>query len=91
MAKKKPSALDALTRHDEEQRLLESRREELRRAAALELGLIALDAGGGALGAEGLRQAIRLALNGNCGEPAAGRTGTRNGTVQPRAKEEGDA
>ncbi|WP_375272276.1 DUF6437 family protein [Sphingomonas sp.] len=91
MAKKKPSALDALTRHDEEQRLLESRREELRRAAALELGLIALDAGGGALGAEGLRTAIRLALNGNGGEPAAGRTRLRDGTVQPPVKGEGNA
>lgn len=91
MAKKKPSALDALTRHDEEQRLLESRREELRRAAALELGLIALDAGGGALGAEGLRQAIRLALQGNGGEPAAGRTRPRDETIQPAVKGEGDA
>lgn len=91
MAKKKSSALDALTRHDEEQRLLESRREELRRAAALELGLIALDAGGGALGAEGLRQAIRSALKGNGGEPAAGRTRPRVGTSQLAVKGEGDA
>lgn len=91
MAKKKPSALDALTRHDEEQRLLDSRREELRRAAALELGLIALDAGGGALGAEGLRQAIRLALQGNGGEPAGGRTRPRDERIQPAVKGEGDA
>ena len=91
MAKKKPSALDALTRHDEEQRLLESRREELRRAAALELGLIALDAGGGALGAEGLRQAIRLALDGNGGEPATGKMQSQVSIVHPPVKGEGNA
>lgn len=91
MAKKKPSALDARTRHDEEQRLLESRREELRRAAALELGLIALDAGGGALGAEGLRQAIRLALEGNGGEPAPGKMRSQAGMVHPPVKGEGNA
>ncbi|MBB3473602.1 DUF6437 family protein [Sphingomonas sp. BK345] len=91
MAKKKPSALDALTRHDEEQRLLESRREELRRAAALELGLIALDAGGGALGAEGLRQAIRLALDGNGGEPAPGKMRSQVSMVHSPVKGEGNA
>jgi hypothetical protein len=91
VAKKKPSALDALTRHDEERRLLESRREELRRAAALELGLIALDAGGGALGAQGLRQAILLALKGDRGQPAPLRTGSRDCAVQPLVKGEGDA
>lgn len=63
MAKKKPSALDALTRHDEEERRLASLRDALRQAAALELGIIVLDAGGGALGSEGLRQAIRHALD----------------------------
>lgn len=62
MAKKKPSALDALTRHDEEERRLASLRDALRQAAALELGTIVLDAGGGALGSEGLRMAIRKAL-----------------------------
>ena len=91
MAKKKPSALDALTRHDEERRLLESRREELRRAAALELGLIALDAGGGALGAEGLRQAICLGLNGNGGEPAPVKMRSQASLVHPPEKGEGDA
>ena len=91
MAKKKPSALDALTRHDEEQRLLDSRREELRRAAALELGLIALDAGGGALGAEGLRQAIRLALKGNGGEPAPDKIRSQPGMVHPPVKGEANA
>lgn len=91
MAKKKPSALGALTRHDEEQRLLESRREDLRRAAALELGLIALDAGGGALGAEGLRQAIRAALDRNGREPAPARLRPHEATVQPSAKGEGNA
>jgi len=63
VAKKKPSALDALTRHDEEERRLASLRDALRQAAALELGIIVLDAGGGSLGSEGLRQAIRHALD----------------------------
>ncbi|SFR99526.1 DUF6437 family protein [Sphingomonas jatrophae] len=72
MAKKKPSALDALTRHDEEERRLASLRDALRQAAALELGTIVLDAGGGALGSEGLRVAIRKALGGTSQDPGVG-------------------
>lgn len=90
MPKTKPSALDALTRHDEERRRLESRREELRRAAALELGLITLDAGGGALGAEGLRQAIRAALDGSGETPDPAGKRRRIGALQPMVRGEGD-
>ena len=62
MAKRRPTALDALSRHDEERRLLESRRAALEQAAALELGLIVLAAGGARLGPEGLRMAICAAV-----------------------------
>ena len=72
MAKKKPSALDALTRHDEEERRLASLRDALRQAAALELGTIVLDAGGGALGSEGLRMAVRKALGDGSQGPGVG-------------------
>lgn len=72
MAKKKPSALDALTRHDEEERRLASLRNALRQAAALELGTIVLDAGGGALGSEGLRMAVRKALGDASQGPGVG-------------------
>ena len=58
MAKKKPSALEALTRHDEERLAMQTRGAELRRAAALELGLIVLDAGGSQLGTDVLRRLI---------------------------------
>ena len=84
MAKKKPSALDALTRHDEEERRLASLRDALRQAAALELGIIVLDAGGGALGSEGLRVAIRKALGDapqgvGAGIKTAGKSGANGG------------
>lgn len=58
MAKKKPSALDALTRYDEERLAMQTKGAELRRAAALELGLIVLDAGGSRLGTDALRRLI---------------------------------
>lgn len=62
MAKKKPSALEALTRHDEERLAMQTKGAELRRAAALELGLIVLDAGGSRLGAEALRRVVADAV-----------------------------
>lgn len=62
MAKKKPSALEALTRHDEERLAMQTKGAELRRAAALELGLIVLDAGGSRLGADALRRLIADAV-----------------------------
>ena len=62
MAKKKPSALEALTRHDEERLAMQTKGAELRRAAALELGLIVLDAGGSLLGADALRRLIADAV-----------------------------
>ena len=62
MAKKKPSALEALTRHDEERLAMQTKGAELRRAAALELGLIVLDAGGSRLGTDALRRLIAGAV-----------------------------
>lgn len=62
MAKKKPSALEALTRHDEERLAMQMKGADLKRAAALELGLIVLDAGGSRLGADALRRLIADAV-----------------------------
>ena len=62
MAKKKPSALEALTRHDEERLAMQAKGAELRRAASLELGLIVLDAGGSQLGTDALRRLIADAV-----------------------------
>lgn len=62
MAKKKPSALEALTRHDEERLAMQTKGAELRRAAALELGLIVLDAGGSQLGVDALRRLVAGAV-----------------------------
>lgn len=58
MAKKKPSALDALARLNDERLALEARAAELKRAAALELGLVVLDAGGADLGPGRLRDFV---------------------------------
>lgn len=58
MAKKKPSALEALARLNDERAQLENRGAELKRAAALELGMIVLDAGGGAIGPAKLKDLI---------------------------------
>lgn len=58
MAKKKPSALEALARLNQERRLLEDRGAELRKAAALELGTVLLDAGGAAIGPSKLKEII---------------------------------
>lgn len=58
MAKKKPSALEALARLNDERAQLENRGAELKRAAALELGMIVLDAGGGAVGPAMLKELI---------------------------------
>ncbi|TVV72755.1 DUF6437 family protein [Sphingomonas solaris] len=65
MAKKKPSALDALTRLNEERRLLETRGADVRRAAALELGHAVLDAGGANLGITRLRELVTSAIAGD--------------------------
>ena len=71
MPKKKPSALDALTRLNEERRVLETRGAEARRAAALELGLAVLDAGGATLGMARLRELVIDAVAGE--KPAPGK------------------
>ena len=58
MAKKKPSALEALARLNDERAQLENRGAELKRAAALELGMIVLDSGGAAIGPAKLKELI---------------------------------
>lgn len=61
MANKKPSALEALAKVKNERAALESRAADLKRAAALEVGMIVLDAGGGELGPEKLRSLVSRA------------------------------
>ena len=58
MAKKKPSALEALARVKNERAALESRAADLKRAAALEVGLVVLDAGGADLDPHHLRSLV---------------------------------
>lgn len=58
MAKKKPSALDALAKLNDERLALDARAADLKRAAALELGLVVLDAGGAELGPRRLRDLV---------------------------------
>ena len=72
MAKKKPSALKALAMVNDERLALEARAAELRRAAALELGMVVLDAGGADLGPARLRDLVAGALA--AGPGAATRT-----------------
>lgn len=72
MAKKKPSALKALAMVNDERLALEARAAELRRAAALELGMVVLDAGGADLGPARLRDLIAKAVA--AGPDAASRT-----------------
>lgn len=62
MAKKKPSALKALSQVNEERLALEARAAELKRAAALELGMVVLDAGGADLGPVRLRDLVAKAV-----------------------------
>ena len=82
MAKKKPSAQDALTRHDEERLAMQTKGAELRRAAALELGLIVLDAGGSRLGTDALRRLIAGAV-GAAAKDRAGEKASGSAAVQP--------
>jgi hypothetical protein len=77
VAKKKPSALKALARLNDERLALEARAAELRRAAALELGMVVLDAGGADLGPARLRDLISKAVA--AGPDAASRTVSSKG------------
>lgn len=61
MARRQPTALDALTKLRNERRDLDAREAEARRAAALELGLIALEAGADRLDPSNLRAIIAQA------------------------------
>lgn len=63
MPKKSVSTLEALARHEEQQQIARETGETLRRAAALDLGLIVLDAGGSILGEDGLRHAVEAAVS----------------------------
>lgn len=63
MAKKKPSALEALARVKNERAALESRAADLKRAAALEVGLVVLDAGGAELDPHHLRSLVSRACD----------------------------
>ena len=58
MAKKKPSAVEALARVRNERAALERRAADLKRAAALEVGMVVLDAGGADLDPHHLRSLI---------------------------------
>jgi hypothetical protein len=62
MSRKAMSALDALARYEEQQQIARETGESLRRAAALELGTIVLEAGGSSLGSDGVRRAIAAAV-----------------------------
>lgn len=62
MAKKKSSALKALAMVNDERVALEARAAELRRAAALELGMVVLDAGAADLGPARLRDLVAKAI-----------------------------
>lgn len=74
MARKAASAVDALNLIIEEQRLLAARAQAARDAAALEVGLIVLEAGGGQLAPDALRSMIGAAVKG-----ATHPKGERNG------------
>lgn len=62
MAKKKPSALEALVKLNDERLALEARAADLKRAAAIELGMVVFDAGGADLGPPLLRELIAKAV-----------------------------
>ena len=62
MARKSPTALDALQKLRTERQVLELREAEARRAAALELGLIALEAGAERLDPGAFRATIAQAV-----------------------------
>lgn len=83
MPKRKASAIDALARHNDERRIMEDRGAELRRAAALELGLAVLDAAGESLSIGEVKQAIAAALR----SPAA--TSRRSANATEERQDEG--
>jgi hypothetical protein len=62
MTKRKQTALEALDAFEREQQERAKRQDELRRAAALELGLVVLEEGGARLTVEVLRASIRAAV-----------------------------
>lgn len=85
MAKKKPSALETLARLNDERRALEDRAAEAKRAAALELGMVVLDAGGAAISPPKLRELIGLAAVAGI-DTALQRLGAKSEGPPPAAK-----
>jgi hypothetical protein len=71
MARKSPTALDALQKLRTERQELESREAEARRAAALELGMIALDEGADRLDASIFRMTIAQAVKASASAQSA--------------------
>lgn len=63
MTKRKRTALEALEEFEREQQERAKQQDELRRAAALELGIVVLQEGGGRLSNEALRTCLRTALS----------------------------
>lgn len=59
---KKRSALAALGAFEAEQRARDQQADELRRAAALELGYVVLEAGGGALTLSAVRKLVESSI-----------------------------
>ena len=80
MTKRKQTALEALDAFEREQEERAKRQGELRRAAALQLGFVVLEEGGGRLSDEALRACIRAAVSSllAAAEAAAGK-GTGRG------------
>lgn len=62
MTKKRLSALEALGAFEEEQRVRDKKADELRHAAALELGQVVFEAGGAALPVLAIRTLIQDAV-----------------------------
>lgn len=74
MTKRKQTALEALEAFELEQQERAKRQHELRRAAALELGVVVLEEGGGRLSNEALRTCIKAAVS-SLPAPAEGSAG----------------
>ncbi|NNM78573.1 hypothetical protein HJG53_16925 [Sphingomonas sp. ID1715] len=63
MTKRKQTAIEALDAFEREQEERAKRQDELRRAAALQLGFVVLKEGGGRLSDEALRACIKAAVS----------------------------
>ena len=77
MTKRKRTALEALDAFEREQLERAKREADLRRAAALELGLAVMEAGGARLSVDALRTAVKAAV---ASLPKAGEAGQERET-----------